>query len=177
MRENRLRWFGRVVRRKDWEAVRMVMELSAEEEGKDQRRSGWTRDWVWYENCWCGRSSQVEVEDQGGRAQIAGRIRRRRRTINVAPKIIRDVLPAEFVTVNEIITFDFIRNHGRNCSFSPSAEFKFTLNVTVSFGVKHAVIYVRLRSTRRESFELYSSSVADRKTTFALRLSNSIITI
>jgi len=72
-RENR-RLDGLVVlwRREDSEAV---MELSVEgRRGRVeyQRRSGWTGLSVIREDCWCvrewcGLSSQVEVEGQGGR--------------------------------------------------------------------------------------------------------------
>jgi len=45
MRENKLRWFGHVMRRGETKAVRMVMKMNVE--GKraweDQKRDGWMR--------------------------------------------------------------------------------------------------------------------------------------
>jgi len=46
MRENRLRWFGHVMRRKNSEAVRTVMEINVKErrkEEEDRKRSDWMR--------------------------------------------------------------------------------------------------------------------------------------
>jgi len=41
MRENRFKWFGRVMRREDLEAVRTVMKLSVEgRREREERRSG-----------------------------------------------------------------------------------------------------------------------------------------
>lgn len=66
---------------KNRKTVKMVMEMNI-------WRKKWKRkteelvkcDWVLYENYWCmhewcGISSQVEVEDQDGWPQIAGKIR------------------------------------------------------------------------------------------------------
>jgi len=42
MRVNRLRWFGHVMRRKDSEAIRIVMELTVEErKGKGRPKKKW----------------------------------------------------------------------------------------------------------------------------------------
>jgi len=37
MRENKLRWFDHIMRRKNSEAIRIVMELKKEEEEENQR--------------------------------------------------------------------------------------------------------------------------------------------
>lgn len=52
MRENGLTWFGHIMKRKESQAVRIVMKINVRvEKNTEKERIGF--DWKWYKDGWC----------------------------------------------------------------------------------------------------------------------------